>query len=693
MAKIDRPVIVAGNDTTLYIQLKQFDSGEYIDFDLNQVSDLKVELLCAKDNYKYDIPYTIDSEQTNLIICDLKHNYYHSNTSYGIIVSGTNPDGKYWTWTMMPREGFLVVSNTSGLDLREDAQQLSFNGLVGWGITTEADMTNYYTKNQTNNLLATKQDKLVSGSNIKSINNESILGSGNIDIQIPEQVQANWNETDSSDPSYIKNKPTLFSGDYNDLNNKPDLSNYVTDNELQSELENYVTDSDLVDYVDDTELEQHLVTKQDKLISGSNIKTINNESILGSGNIDIQGGGGDFPEEEFNNINKTIAEALFDHNSKISNLQSKVNNQIDVIEDLKSDTEELDSNISNIEKDINSSNRTIAEVVTNLNNRVEVLEDGGGGEQVQANWDETDTSAPSYIQNKPTIPTTTSELTNDSGFLTSAVESFNGATGVVTYTAPVTSVNGMTGAVTIDAGVTSFNGATGAITYTAPVTSVNGMTGAVTIQAGSDPGFIKVTNGSKVGLVSSLTTIYNTNIGNCAVIEGNGYGSNQSTASGDYSHAEGMGTKALGYAAHAEGYYCNASEQGHAEGHTTTASGQASHAEGRFTNANTTCSHAEGEYTQTRNTYEHASGRYNVSNGGFTSSYPDSRNTLFSVGNGESNSARHNAFEIRQNGDIYLNDGSHPISSTTNGLKIEVVSALPSSPEQNVIYIVTSQNS
>lgn len=30
--------------------------------------------------------------------------------------------------------------------------------------------------------------------------------------------------------------------------------------------------------------------KQDTLVSGTNIKTINNTSILGSGNIDIQGG-------------------------------------------------------------------------------------------------------------------------------------------------------------------------------------------------------------------------------------------------------------------------------------------------------------------------------------------------------------------------------------------------------------------
>lgn len=49
-----------------------------------------------------------------------------------------------------------------------------------------------------------------------------------------------------------------------------------------------------------------------------------------------------------------------------------------------------------------------------------------------------------------TVPTKTSDLTNDSGFITDAgVTSFNGSTGAVTYTAPVTSVNGNTGAVTI----------------------------------------------------------------------------------------------------------------------------------------------------------------------------------------------------------------------------------------------------
>lgn len=33
-------------------------------------------------------------------------------------------------------------------------------------------------------------------------------------------------------------------------------------------------------------------TKQDTLVSGTNIKTINGQSVLGSGDIEIVGGGG-----------------------------------------------------------------------------------------------------------------------------------------------------------------------------------------------------------------------------------------------------------------------------------------------------------------------------------------------------------------------------------------------------------------
>ena len=60
-----------------------------------------------------------------------------------------------------------------------------------------------------------------------------------------------------------------------------------------------------------------------------------------------------------------------------------------------------------------------------------------------------------------------------------------------------------------------------------------------------------------------------------------------------------------------------------------------------------------GNYNNISNMYEFACGNYNVSNYS-SGGYGNSGNTLFSVGNGDS--YRHNAFEIRQNGDIYISD-------------------------------------
>lgn len=48
---------------------------------------------------------------------------------------------------------------------------------------TAGDLSNYYTKGETDTLLGGKQPTLVSGTNIKTINNESLLGEGNINIQ------------------------------------------------------------------------------------------------------------------------------------------------------------------------------------------------------------------------------------------------------------------------------------------------------------------------------------------------------------------------------------------------------------------------------------------------------------------------------------------------------------------------------
>ncbi len=80
-------------------------------------------------------------------------------------------------------------------------------------------------------------------------------------------------------------------------------------------------------------------------------------------------------------------------------------------------------------------------------------------------------------------------------------------------------------------------------------------------------------------------------------------------ASGDYSHAEGWGTRATGNASHAEGAATSATgDRSHAEGDATTASGFYSHAEGSETIANGFSSHAEGYWTTAYGAYVHIQG-------------------------------------------------------------------------------------
>ena len=113
----------------------------------------------------------------------------------------------------------------------------------------------------------------------------------------------------------------------------------------------------------------------------------------------------------------------------------------------------------------------------------------------------------------------------------------------------------------------------------------------------------------------------------------------KSNASNNYSHAEGNGTTAKGNNSHAEGYNTQAlKDQAHAEGSATIANGPHSH--------------AEGYSTETNNPNEHAEGRYNKSNKS-SNTYGDSGNTIHSVGVGTAGMHK-NAFEIMQNGDVYL---------------------------------------
>lgn len=541
MANYERPILPYGNDFNLSIEMQICDDqGEYVDLDLTQASDLKVYLICSKHDRPIPLKnYTIPHEHPNIIICRVDYYLVHPNASYGVIVEGIL-DEKHFRWEMAAREGILVISNTSGMVIPETVQVIDLKGRVGFGTISWA---------------------------VGPTGPQGPTGATG--------PQGATGATGATGPQGAQGPmgPTGPAGttDYNELINKPDLSQYAT-----------LTDLD---------------DKQDTLISGTNIKTINDISLLGSGNIDIQGGG--------ENNDEVTANALYNINEDLNYTKKELTTDIENIEtDLENTKEELNENIDDINNELsllddsNLSNSLILNKIhdeigdkqdtlisgTNIKtiNSQSILGSGditiGGG--VQSDWDETDTSSLAYIQNKPTI---------------------------------------------------------------------------------SEPGFIKVGN----GLVNSKSTyVDDTAIGNGAVIEGSG--------ATQFVKIKAQGNKS------------------HAEGEATNSYGTGSHAEGFRTAANGNYSHAGGSYTEASNFSECAIGQYNIS-----TYYNNNRmdvtsatGTLFSIGNGTSGSARHNALEVKMNGDIYLNDGSHPISSTTNGLKIEIVNALPASPDQNTIYVI-----
>lgn len=136
------------------------------------------------------------------------------------------------------------------------------------------------------------------------------------------------------------------------------------------------------------------------------------------------------------------------------------------------------------------------------------------------------------------------------------------------------------------------------------------------------------------------------------------------TVDADVAHAEGSTNEVSGINAHAEGESTVASgEAAHSEGKDTTASGAYSHSQGRSTEASGESSHAEGYNTKATGIASHAAGANTTAigaasyaGGGNTTAkyqnqtvvgqYNDNKAyTLFEVGNGQSG-RKSNAFEV-----------------------------------------------
>lgn len=189
------------------------------------------------------------------------------------------------------------------------------------------------------------------------------------------------------------------------------------------------------------------------------------------------------------------------------------------------------------------------------------------------------------------------------------------------------------------------------------ISATGGGGGGKAIEAGRG---IAITTGATADTVSFSLPISATASDNSGLIFNLIDGGNKNEANGQLASAFGIRCRASGRASFAigsnnsaNGASCFAGGEG-----VTSAIGICSFAFGYNAETSGAYSVALGGYfLRTYNENEFTTGKANVSNTGST----DADKTLFSVGNGTSSSARHNAFEIRQNGDIYYYDGTNDV--------------------------------
>lgn len=264
----------------------QIDDSQVLSFPMNELSVLTEEvsdivMFKTAKNFKTVVQerweeITINGEPiTKENVIDKFNEIANTNEGGTKINAGTN------ITLQEEDDGSITISATGEL-----------GGTVAWADVTDkpstfapsahthlsADITDLQGK------LDAKQDTLVSGTNIKTINGQDILGEGNITIEggtgdvtqqyVDEQLALKVDKT-----AYEADKATFA------LKTEiPSVEGLASKEELKNGLDEK---QDKGDYA----LKSELSGKQDTLVSGTNIKTINGNSLLGEGNIEIQGGG------------------------------------------------------------------------------------------------------------------------------------------------------------------------------------------------------------------------------------------------------------------------------------------------------------------------------------------------------------------------------------------------------------------
>lgn len=116
--------------------------------------------------------------------------------------------------------------------------------------------------------------------------------------------------------------------------------------------------------------------KQDTLVSGENIKTINGQSIIGSGDIAIEGGG----DVDTSSIEKVTAAALNDLNKRINALPTStiVDQKIakavsEVNANHESDIAEVSGSVTDLLNEVVKNEKILAHAINDLKLQIDDL--------------------------------------------------------------------------------------------------------------------------------------------------------------------------------------------------------------------------------------------------------------------------------------------------------------------------------
>lgn len=263
-------MLIKANDSATYIPIKTLPlynmkivDTDYIIGDKEYVSALYAKTLITKGIEDLKIFEILNAENTNTLTY-LNNNVSSPKTNiiYFVKKNSDSSDGLNITFDLYSYNNEWIKLDNLTLNVNDIPPKNHASSATTYGVGTSSNyghvkvannlttssfsssgpvVLSAYQGKLLNDNLSNKQDTLISGTNIKTLNNTTLLGSGNINVQTPLVSGTNIKT--------INNQSLLGAGNLT----------VVTD----------------------------ISGKQDLLVSGTNIKTINNQSLLGSGNIQV----------------------------------------------------------------------------------------------------------------------------------------------------------------------------------------------------------------------------------------------------------------------------------------------------------------------------------------------------------------------------------------------------------------------